>query len=281
MKTGLRYCTICLALVLALSAAACGAPAQEDGTETNTIVITLPPTPAATPTPAPTPTPTPEPTPEPTPTPEPLPLAGVVIGLDPGHQAHSNSEHEPVAPGSSSTKKKVSSGTYGRFTGVKEHEVNMAVGLLLRDLLEKAGATVIMTRESADVDISNAERAELFNEHEVDLGLRLHCNGSDDPEVHGAFMLVPAENPYKEDCIRAAEAILTAYGEATGISIRKGLTYRSDQTGFNWCQRPVTNIEMGHMTNEEEDHKLTDGDFQVKMAQGIFNGIMNYFEGEE
>lgn len=202
MKTGLRYCTICLALVLALSAAACGAPAQEDGTETNTIVITLPPTPAATPTPAPTPTPTPEPTPEPTPTPEPLPLAGVVIGLDPGHQAHSNSEHEPVAPGSSSTKKKVSSGTYGRFTGVKEHEVNMAVGLLLRDLLEKAGATVIMTRESADVDISNAERAELFNEHEVDLGLRLHCNGSDDPEVHGAFMLVPAENPYKEDCIR-------------------------------------------------------------------------------
>jgi len=281
VKNSLRYCAIWLALVLALSAAACGAPARENETETNTIVITLPPTPAVTSAPAPTPTPTPEPTPEPTPTPEPLPLEGVVIGLDPGHQAHSNSEHEPVAPGSSSTKKKVSSGTYGRFTGVKEHEVNMAVGLLLRDLLEEAGATEVMTRENADVDISNVERAELFNRHEVDLGLRLHCNGSDDPEVHGAFMLVPTENPYKEDCIRAAEAILAAYGEATGISIRKGLTYRSDQTGFNWCQRPVTNIEMGHMTNEEEDHKLTDGDFQVKMAQGIFDGIMNYFEGEE
>ena len=280
MKAKLIF-TICSVALLAVLLTGCGAKKPDDSP-----APTLPNIESEQPDDARsevsgTPAPTPEPTPEPTPTPEPLPLAGVVIGLDPGHQAHSNSEHEPVAPGSSSTKKKVSSGTYGRFTGVKEHEVNMAVGLLLRDLLEKAGATVIMTRESADVDISNAERAELFNEHEVDLGLRLHCNGSDDPEVHGAFMLVPAENPYKEDCIRAAEAILTAYGEATGISIRKGLTYRSDQTGFNWCQRPVTNIEMGHMTNEEEDHKLTDGDFQVKMAQGIFNGIMNYFEGEE
>jgi len=239
--------------------------------------------PALTPTLAPTLTPTPEPTPTPTPTPTPepaKPLTGWVIGVDPGHQAHSNSEQEPVAPGSSETKKKVSSGTYGRFSGVREYVVNLDVALLLRDLLEEAGATVVMTRETSDVDISNVERAQLFNEKEVDIGVRIHCNGSEDTSVHGAFMLVPTKNPYKEDCELAARLVLDAYGEETGISISKGLTYRSDQTGFNWCERAVINIEMGHMTNEEEDYKLVDPDFQKKMARGIFNGLLDYAQAK-
>ena len=204
-------------------------------------------------------------------------LHGLIIGIDPGHQAHSNSELEPVAPGSSEQKKKVSSGTSGTISGVREHEVNLAVGLLLRDLLEAEGATVIMTRETADVDISNAERAQIFNAYQVDLGLRIHCNGSEDESVQGAFMLVPTENPFQEDCIRAAETILSAYGAVTGINIDRGLTFRSDQTGFNWCERPVVNIEMGHMTNPEEDRKLTELDFQVKMAEGLYQGILAFF----
>lgn len=266
-----------------------GAPTQTDPAEGalsptmlpgSTPSPSPPPTPAASPTPSPTPSPVPSPTSAPSPTPAAAgkPLAGIIIGVDPGHQAHSNHDTEPVAPGSSDMKAKVSSGTYGRFTGVREHEVNLKVGLLLRDLLKDAGATVIMTRESADVDISNAERAQLFNKKKVDLGIRLHCNGSDDPSVAGAFMLVPSAHPYKAESAAAAKLVLAAYGEATGISVKKGLTYRSDQTGFNWCERPIINIEMGHMTNEEEDYKLTDSSFQKKMAKGIYNGILRYFE---
>ncbi len=219
------------------------------------------------------------PTPSPAPTEEPLPLAGIVIGLDPGHQLHSNRETEPVAPGSKEMKKKVSSGTQGVKSRVPEHEVNLAVGLLLRDMLEQAGATVYITRTTADVDISNIERARFFNDHMVDLGVRLHCNGTEDGSVTGAFMLVPASKsyPFYEENIRAAELILEAYGEATGIGVKKGITYRSDQTGFNWCERPVVNIEMGHMSNPEEDMKLTDPEFQKKMAKGVYNGIIAYF----
>lgn len=227
---------------------------------------------------SPKPTDTPEPSSSPTAKPQDKPLAGIIIGVDPGHQLHNNSNTEPVAPGSSDMKAKVSSGTQGRFTRVPEHEVNLKVGLLLRDLLKEAGATVIMTRTTADVDISNAERAQLFNKKKVDLGLRIHCNGSDDPSVAGAFMLVPKENPFKDECVAAAKLVLAEYGKATGISVKKGLTYRSDQTGFNWCDRPIINIEMGHMTNEAEDHKLTDSDFQKKMAKGLYNGILKYFE---
>jgi N-acetylmuramoyl-L-alanine amidase len=234
-------------------------------------------------TPEPAASPSPDTSGSPTATPAPSPeeklLSGLVIGVDPGHQAHGNSEQEPVSPVSSDTKNKVSSGTQGAYSRVPEHEVNLAVGLLLRDMLEQEGATVIMTRTASDVDVSNVERALLFNENDVDLGIRLHCNGSTDSSVHGAFMLVPkdAEYPYYEECVVAAQHILDAYGRETGVSTKKGITYRSDQTGFNWCERPVVNIEMGHMTNKEEDLKLTDPEFQTKMARGIYNGIVEYF----
>ena len=215
--------------------------------------------------------------PSPTPSPKAKPLSNVVIGLDPGHQAKANAALEPVSPGSSTMKKKVSSGTQGKWSRVPEHEVNLAVALLLRDMLENAGAKVIMTREKADVNISNAERAKIFNNAKVDLGLRIHCNGSTDETVNGAFMLVPSSNPFKDDCTAAAKTVLAAYGKATGISVDKGLTSRSDQSGFNWCTRPIINIEMGHMTNKEEDNKLTDAAFQKKMAQGLYNGLLEYF----
>ena len=240
------------------------------------------PSPSPVPTHTPKPSPTLKPTPLPTPTLSPtestfLPLKGFVIGLDPGHQAHGNSAKEPVAPGSDELKKKVSSGTQGRWTKVPEYKVNLQVALLLKALLEERGATVVMTRETHDVNISNAERAQFFNEQNTGYALRLHCNGSDDPDVHGAFMLVPAKNPYLEDCNRAASLLIEEYCKATDAK-NLGITKRSDQTGFNWCKRMIVNIEMGHMTNKEEDYLLTDPDYQKKMAQGLLNGILRYFE---
>ncbi len=258
-------------------------PPQDTPAPSATPEPTAAPTPEPTKKPAPTPTEEPKPTPKPTKKPDASSdkaLTGLVIGIDPGHQAHPNREQEPVAPGSSETKDKVSSGTYGRFTGVREYEVTLQVGLKLKDMLEDLGAKVVMTRTKNDVDLSNIDRAKIFNKAKVDLGVRLHCNGSNDPDVHGAFMLVPKskEYPYYSESVGAAKKILAAYGEETGISVKKGVTYRDDQTGFNWCERPTVNIEMGHMTNEAEDHKLTDAAFQKKMARGIRNGILAYFE---
>ena len=243
-----------------------------------TVTETATPTPA--PTPVPTPTPTPTPTPEPTPTPG--PLTGFVIGLDPGHQLVYDPSLEPVAPGSRETKQKVAGGCRGVTSGVYEYEVNLNVSLLLRDMLTEAGATVVMTHEVLDVNISNIQRAQMFNEANVDLGIRIHCNnGGSGQKYTGAFMLVPTQNRTKfyETNVQAAQTILAAYCAETGLPTRyqDGITYRSDQTGFNWCERPIINIEMGHLSNPSEDALLSDPDFQVKMARGLFNGILQYF----
>lgn len=207
------------------------------------------------------------------------PLSGIVIGLDPGHQSHANADQEPVAPGSSETKKKVSSGTQGRFTGVAEYKVNLQVGLKLKKILVDLGATVIMTHETNDVDISNSERAIMMNDAGVNLAVRLHCNGSDDKSVHGAFVLIPSSDctaAINDASKQAGRCIVDAFCASTDAK-NLGLQPRSDQTGFNWSTVPVCNIEMGYMTNEDEDNLLVSDDYQNLCAQGIANGIVDYF----
>ena len=125
----------------------------------------------------------------PTPTPE---GNGKKVAIDAGHQAHGNSEQEPIGPGASQTKAKVASGTTGRTTGVTEYQLNLDVSLKLRDELEARGYEVYMIRETNDVDISNAERAQLAAESGADILVRIHANGSDNTSVAGALTMAPS-----------------------------------------------------------------------------------------
>lgn len=49
-------------------------------------------------------------------------------------------------------------------------------------------------------------------------------------------------------------------------------------SGINWCQVPVTILELGYMSNKIEDLKLSDDSFQNEMVEGIVLGINQYFE---
>ena len=269
--------------------AAVSTPAPSPVPEAETVVMesdpVATPLPVPTPSPTPAPTPTPEPTDTPSPSPTPRPLEGRIIGIDPGHQRVYDPNPEPVAPGSKQTKHKVAGGCKGVKSGVFEYEVVQNVGLYLRDLLEEQGATVVLTHDTLDVNISNIERAELFNEHNVDLGIRLHCNKASDRKIRGAFMLVPTEErtDFYAFNVRAAQTILAAYLEETGLPMRykDGMTYRGDQTGFNWCKRPIVNIEMGHLSNPDDDALLSTEAFQKTMAQGLCNGIIKVFSVQD
>lgn len=203
-----------------------------------------------------------------------------LIVIDPGHQQYGNSDQEPVGPGASETKMKVSGGTSGIASGVPEYQLNLDIGLQLRDELEARGYTVIMVRETNEVDISNSERAAVANEAGADALVRIHANGSDNHGATGAMTICQTPgNIYNgelyEESRRLADCILNAYTEKTGIDYE--YVWETDSmSGINWAQVPVTIVEMGYMTNSEEDMKMQDPQFQEKMTDGIADGIDAY-----
>ncbi|MEG0145331.1 MAG: N-acetylmuramoyl-L-alanine amidase [Clostridia bacterium] len=207
-------------------------------------------------------------------------LDGLLIGIDAGHQAHGNSAQEAIAPGSHKTKAKVSTGTTGNYTKIPEHVVNLQVALLLRDALEKEGAKVKMVRESADVDISNIERAQMMNDAGADLVLRIHCNSAGGPEPCGTELYVRSKGAKAEESYRAAQAILPAMIEATRAKSR-GIEKNDSYTGLNWSEVPSILVEMGFMSNPQEDPLLVRPDYQAKLVAGMVEGIARYFEKGE
>lgn len=211
--------------------------------------------------------------------------AEYLIAIDPGHQERGNFGQESIGPGASEMKTKVAGGTKGTSTGVPEYQLTLDVSLKLRDILKDKGYRVLMIRETNDVDITNSERAKMANEADADVFVRIHANGSESSSANGAMTICQtSSNPYNSELYEKSRSlsqkVLDAYTEATGI--RKERVWETDtMSGINWCTVPVTIIEVGYMTNPEEDEKMQEPDFQELMAEGIAEGIKEYLTDQK
>ena len=208
-----------------------------------------------------------------------------LIAIDPGHQARANSAQEPIGPGASEMKEKVSSGTAGLVTRVPEYELNLKVSFLLRDELIARGYTVVMTRETNDVDMGNIERANIATQAGADIFVRVHANGSASSASKGILTISPtANNPYIPSLYKQSrvlsQCLLDEMLAATGAN-NSGIWETDTMTGINWSTMPVTIVEMGYMTNPDEDRLLQTPEYQLKIAKGIANGIDLYFSMEK
>lgn len=204
-----------------------------------------------------------------------------IVAIDPGHQSRGNSEKEPIGPGATEMKAKVAGGTRGVATGKPEYELTLEISIKLKEELISRGYTVVMIRETNDVNISNAERAQIANTSGATAFLRIHADGSDNGAVSGATTLCPTpQNPYCAniygDSRKLSDAVLESLCNRTGCK-KRYVSEVDNMSGINWCQIPVSIVEVGFMTNANEDMLLSTEEYQWKVAKGIADGVDKFF----
>ncbi|PDY47985.1 N-acetylmuramoyl-L-alanine amidase [Bacillus pseudomycoides] len=206
--------------------------------------------------------------------------AKFLVVIDPGHQEKANLNLEPIGPGATEQKYKVTDGTTGVVTKKRESVLVLEAAGILKEKLEAKGMQVLMTRTTHDVDISNKERATFANEHQADLFLRLHADGSENRAQKGFAVLTPAEgNTYTKgiyaESLQVSQIIVKKMKENSQVKVN-GIKFRDDLSGFNWSKVPGVLLELGFMSNPEEDQKLSDTQYLDSLLQSVTDSVEEY-----
>ncbi len=210
-----------------------------------------------------------------------VPEKQYIVCIDAGHQQNEDNSTEPIGPGANESKPKVSAGTRGTTSGVPEYELNLKIAQLLQEALEDKGYTVVMCRAQNDVNISNSERAQIANSVDADIFIRIHANGSSDSSIHGAMTICQtSNNPFNSELYEESRllsgVILDELVSSTGCT-REYVWETDTMSGINWSCVPTTIVEVGYMTNPEEEALLLSDSYQQLIITGLVNGIDKYF----
>ncbi|HKM17035.1 MAG: AMIN domain-containing protein [Firmicutes bacterium] len=182
-----------------------------------------------------------------------LPLAHRIITVDPGHGGS-----DP--------------GTIGNVLGVFEKDVVLPIGLELGRLLEENGAIVVYTRNE-DRYVSHFDRAPIANMVNAEVLISIHANSYEGTSAKGVETLY---NPLYLENFRFAQTVQTELVSHLGAKDR-GVRPRTDLQVLNHTDMPAVLVEVGFVSNPEEEALLNDPDYQVKIAEGLLYGILTFF----
>ena len=204
------------------------------------------------------------------------PLSGLVIGVNAGHQKTPNNTQYPIEPGSSKTSAANKSGTRGKFSRTEEYVITLQISLKLEKLLVENGAQVVMIRRSNDVKLTNIQRSTIMNNAGCDLALNLHCDGSGSPDISGISTYYRAKGNWVSESAAFARELQNGMLAATGAK-NEGTHKSYNYMSLNYSTVPALMIEMGYLSSKVEDPLLNTDEYQMKLAQGLLNGIQSAF----
>jgi N-acetylmuramoyl-L-alanine amidase len=170
--------------------------------------------------------------------------------------------------------------------GAVEKEITLAVARKLADFLHQSGATVILTRDSDtmlyDPDTSGllakkrqdlSRRVNMANENNADAFVSIHVNSfKADSRQHGAQTF---SQPGSEESKELSKSI-----QAEIIRLLKNTTRKPKEVDYFTGRKSKMSsviVEIGFVSNPEEEKLLLDPEYQTKMAFSIYAGIVKYF----
>ncbi len=190
------------------------------------------------------------------------PLRGKIIAVDAGHGGA-----DPGAVG---------------VTGAVEKEINLILAEKLKTQLEAKGAVVIMTRTADRVfsDVKKEElehRAELVKKGKAELFLSLQCNAVPNSDLRGAQTFY---HPDSEQGKNLAEAIQKRFKTKLKNTDREALTLDSAYI-MKLLDIPAVMVEVGFLSNPEEEALLKDDAYREKAVAAIYGGICDYYKKKD
>lgn len=194
---------------------------------------------------------------------------GKVVVIDAGHGGED--------PGATST-----------YSGAKEKDLNLSIAFKLKELLEKAGYKVIMTRtedvlvyEGDNISNTSKRRQDLINrkkimdESKADVVISIHMNGFKQTKYSGAQTFYTKNSPSSKKLAISIQDALRSHLDSSNK--REALLKADDIIITKDCKVTTVIVECGFLSNEAEEKKLIDPAYQSKLAEAIKLGIDKYF----
>ena len=187
-------------------------------------------------------------------------LKGKLVVIDPGHGGT-----DPGALG---------------IRGSYEKKLNFDLSMLTKAKLEKAGAKVLMSRMT-DIDVAGAKatdreelsaRAQVGNRNNADVFISIHHNSSVNPEANGTTTYFYAKTLFDGELARSLQDAMVSAGGLTDKGARTANFFVVKNT-----MMPAALLEVGFMSNPQEELILNDPVFQDKIAQSIVAGLEQFF----
>jgi N-acetylmuramoyl-L-alanine amidase len=215
-------------------------------------------------------------------------LAGLRVGLDPGHNGGNAASPDVVnalVPDGRGGMKACNTTGTATVDGYPEHAFAWDVAVRAKALLEERGAKVLLTRDGDDgVGPCVDERGRFGQENDADAVVSIHADGSEDRSLHGFFAIVadpPLHPDQGERSLALARDLLRALegaGFTRSPNFPDGLSLRGDLAGLNHAERPVVLLELGEMRNAEDAALMTSPEGRQRFAEAVAMGIAAWAE---
>lgn len=166
------------------------------------------------------------------------------------------------------------------ISGVEEKDITLAISGKLADILRQSGAVVIETRTD-DNALGNtkkedmAKRLQTGQQSNADLFLMIHGNATTDERYRGAQVFFNKDSEEGEKIAKTIQSEISRLlknTERSHLALQGIYLMRHQKT-------PVIIIEVGFLSNAEEEKLLCDTAYQQQMAWAIYSGVVKYFIG--